>query len=58
MDFDLNKEDKNETKGQKSKEFLASNGKKYENIDVYENEEMADYFIDDIDEMSMCEGSR
>jgi len=58
MEFDLNTEAKNEANGQKSKEFRASNGKKYENIDVYENEEMADYFIDDIDEMSMCEGSR
>ncbi len=26
--------------------------------DIYENEDMADYFADDIDEMSICEGSR
>ena len=26
--------------------------------DVYENDEMIDYFMDDIDEMSICEGSR
>lgn len=26
--------------------------------DVYENEDMADYFMEDMDEMSICEGSR
>lgn len=26
--------------------------------DVYENDEMLDYLMDDIDEMSICEGSR
>lgn len=26
-------------------------------MDVYENDDMIDCFMDDIDEMSMCEGS-
>ena len=28
------------------------------NVDVYENDDMMDCFMDDIDEVSMCEGSR
>ena len=31
---------------------------KHKMADVYENDEMIDYFMDDIDEMSICEGSR
>jgi len=30
----------------------------FEEFDVYENDEMMDCFMDDIDERSMCEGSR
>lgn len=30
----------------------------YGQYDVYENDEMMDCFMDDIDEMSMVEGSR
>ena len=26
--------------------------------DVYENEDFGDYFMEDMDEMSLCEGSR
>lgn len=33
-------------------------GRRQQALDVYENDEMIDCFMDDIDEMSMCEGSR
>ena len=29
-----------------------------EQYDIYENDEMIDFFMDDIDEKSMCEGAR
>ena len=32
--------------------------KRHQAFDIYENDEMIDCFMDDIDEMSMCEGSR
>jgi len=51
-----NNQDQNALKAKKDSEEQHKNN--YENFDVYENEEMADYFMDDIDEMSMCEGSR
>jgi len=40
------------------REDQSQNPVNYENYDVYENDDMMDCFMDDIDETSMCEGSR
>ena len=40
------------------REDQSQNPVNVENYDVYENDDMMDCFMDDIDEMSMCEGSR
>ena len=36
----------------------ASTSDNFQGYDCYENDDMMDCFMDDIDEMSMCEGSR
>lgn len=55
LEFEDESQDNSQLLKNKNNQNVLPKGKQ---MDVYENDEMIDCFMDDIDEMSMCEGSR